>query len=182
MADFRLVSGRQKETRGIVLNRDERTMRVLLALEVNVSYSTSYLNTFHLTIKGSRLYQTYHYIIQTANSNFSPFSTSRYQSLKLFFIVSKLIDEQQYLLRSSCHHLHTERAFPLSLALRKRGICSSNETFQLHSNELTTITTTVNTLTDVGTISVSSARRYNVFILSHTPTQEGWELILGWEK
>ena len=58
MADFRIVSGRRKETRGIVLNRDERTMRVLLALEVNVSYSTSYLNTFHPTIKGSRLYHS----------------------------------------------------------------------------------------------------------------------------
>ena len=58
MADFRLVSGRGKETRDIVLNRDERTMRVLLALEVNVSYSTSYLNAFHPTIKGSRLYHS----------------------------------------------------------------------------------------------------------------------------
>ena len=131
MADFRIVSGRRKETRGIVLNREERTMRVLLALEVNVSYSTSYLNTFHPPLKDQD------YIIQTAHSNFSPFSTSRYQSLKLFFIVSKLIDEQQYLLRSSCHHLHTKRAFPLSLALRKRSICSSNETFKLHYNELT---------------------------------------------
>ena len=131
MAVFRLVSGRRKETRGIVFNRDERTMRVLLAPEVIVSYSTSYLNTFHPTIKGSSLYHS------NCSFKFSPFSTSRYGSLKLFFIVSKLIEEQQYLLRSSCHPLHTKRAFPLSLALRRRSIYSSNETFKLRYNELT---------------------------------------------
>ena len=39
--------------------------------------------------------------------------------------------EHQYLLRSSCHPIHTKRAFPLSFALRIRRICSSNETYSL---------------------------------------------------
>ena len=39
--------------------------------------------------------------------------------------------EHEYLLRSSCHPLHTKRAFPFSLALRIRCIFSSNETYNL---------------------------------------------------
>ena len=40
------------------------------------------------------------------------------------------------LLHSSCHPIHTKRAIPLSLALRLRGICSTNETLTLRTNEL----------------------------------------------
>ena len=40
--------------------------------------------------------------------------------------------EHQYrVLGSSCHPLHTKRAFPFSLALRIPRICSSNETYNL---------------------------------------------------
>ena len=43
-------------------------------------------------------------------------------------LYTKPTAEHQYLLRSSCHPLQTKRAFPFSLALRIRRICSSNET------------------------------------------------------
>ena len=47
------------------------------------------------------------------------------------FLYTKPKAEHQYLLRSSCHPLHTERAFPFSLALRVRPMCSSSETYNL---------------------------------------------------
>jgi len=59
----------------------------------------------------------------------------------------------------------TKRGCPFRLALRIRRIYFSNETFKLRRNELTQAQYT---LTDVDTISVSSTRRYKVFIRSHT--------------
>ena len=52
-------------------------------------------------------------------------------------LYTKSTAEHQNLLRSSCHPLHTKRAFPFSLALRIQSVCSSNETFKLRCNELT---------------------------------------------
>ena len=52
-------------------------------------------------------------------------------------LYTKPTDEHQSLLRSSCHPLHTKWAFPFSLALRIRRICSSNETFKLRCDEST---------------------------------------------
>ena len=47
-------------------------------------------------------------------------------------LYTKPTAEHQYrVLCSSCHHLHTKRAFSFSLALRIRRICSSNETYNL---------------------------------------------------
>ena len=46
-------------------------------------------------------------------------------------LYTKPTAEHQYLLRSSCHPLQAKRAFPFSLALRIRRICSSNETSSL---------------------------------------------------
>ena len=46
-------------------------------------------------------------------------------------LFTKPTAEHQYLLRSSCHPLHTKRPFPFSLALRIRTICSSNETYNI---------------------------------------------------
>ena len=46
-------------------------------------------------------------------------------------LYTKPTAEHQYLLHSSCHPLQTKRAFPFSLALRIRRICSSNETSSL---------------------------------------------------
>ena len=64
-------------------------------------------------------------------------------------LYTKPTDEQQYLLRSSCHplHMHTKRAFPFSLDLRIQRICSSIEMFKLRCNEHKH-----NTVTDVDTI------------------------------
>ena len=52
-------------------------------------------------------------------------------------LYTKPTAEHQYFLRSSCHPLHTKRAFPFSLALRIQSVCSSNETFKLRCNQLT---------------------------------------------
>ena len=52
-------------------------------------------------------------------------------------LYTKPTAEHQYFLRSSCHPLHTKRAFLFSLALRIQSVCSSNETFKLRCNELT---------------------------------------------
>ena len=51
---------------------------------------------------------------------------------------TKPTNTHQYLLHSSCHATHTKRAIPLSLALRLRRICSTEETFTLRTNELMT--------------------------------------------
>ena len=58
-------------------------------------------------------------------------------SITEIVLYTKPAAEHQYLLRSSCHPLHTKRAFPFSLALRIQSVCSSNETFKLRCNELT---------------------------------------------
>ena len=51
-------------------------------------------------------------------------------------LYTKPTDKHQYLLQSSCHPLYTKRAISFSLALRLRRICSSDESFTLHANEL----------------------------------------------
>ena len=43
-----------------------------------------------------------------------------------------------HLLYSSCHPLHTKNAIPFSLALRLRLICSTDETFNIRTAQLTT--------------------------------------------
>ena len=58
-------------------------------------------------------------------------------SITEIVLYTKPAAEHQYLLRSSCHPLHTKRAFSFSLALRIQSVCSSNETFKLRCNELT---------------------------------------------
>ena len=51
-------------------------------------------------------------------------------------LYTKPTDKHQYLVHSSCHSIHTKCAIPLSLALRLRRICSTNETLTLRTNEL----------------------------------------------
>ena len=86
-------------------------------------------------------------LYQSAHSNLSPFSTSRCPSMMVSIIAivlyTKPTAEHQYLLRASCHPLHTKRAFPFILVLRVRRICSS----------------------------ITRTGRYNVFMLPHTLTQ-----------
>ena len=50
----------------------------------------------------------------------------------------KPTDKHQHLLYSSCHPLHTKNAIPFSLALRLRRICSTDETFNIRTAQLTT--------------------------------------------
>ena len=51
-------------------------------------------------------------------------------------LYSKPTDKHQYSLVSSCHHQHTKRAIPFSLALRLRRICSDPDNYKLRTNEL----------------------------------------------
>ena len=53
-------------------------------------------------------------------------------------LYTKPTDKHQHLLYSSCHPLHTKKAISFSLALRLRRICSTDETFKIHTTELTT--------------------------------------------
>ena len=103
IADFRLVGGRRKETRGITLKpgweNDERIL--LLAPEVNALTDVlfhplpKYLSS-HYQIHIKLLIQ---YFLLSLGQGVPQWC---YRSLKLFFIV-KTTDEHQYLLRSSCH-------------------------------------------------------------------------------
>ena len=49
---------------------------------------------------------------------------------------SKPTDNHQYLLRTSCHPTHTKRTISLSLALRLRRICSTDNFFNKRCREL----------------------------------------------
>ena len=53
-------------------------------------------------------------------------------------LYTKPTDKHQHLLYSSCHPLHTKNAIPFSLALRLRRICSTDETFNIRTAQLTT--------------------------------------------
>ena len=50
---------------------------------------------------------------------------------------AKPIDKHQYLLKSSCHPSHTKQSILLSMALRLRRICSTDEFFNTRSDALT---------------------------------------------
>ena len=102
-------------------------------------------------------------LYQTAHSNLCPFSTSRDPSM-MISIIEIILGTKP----SDEHVTPHKKRFPIPPSLRIRRIYFSNETFKLRRNELIQAQYT---LTDVDTISVSSTRRYNVFIRSHTPTQ-----------
>ena len=89
-------------------------------------------------------------LYQSTHSNLSPFSTSRCPSMMASIIeivlYTKPTAERQYLLRASCHPLHTKRAFPALLQP-----CPENTTYMFLQREQEDTT--------------------NVFILSHSLTQ-----------
>ena len=89
-------------------------------------------------------------LYQSTHSNLSPFSTSRCPSMMASIIeivlYNKPTAERQYLLRASCHPLHTKRAFPALLQP-----CPENTTYMFLQREQEDTT--------------------NVFILSHSLTQ-----------
>ena len=136
-------------------------MRVLLAPTVTSSdRSTSTIHTESL--RPLQIYPYYKRIIpsltwipfipllnlyQSAHSNVSPFSTSRCPSMMASIIgivvYNKPTAEHQYLLRSPCHPFRTKRVFPFTLPWEYDVYVPPTRR----------------------TISVSSTRRYSVFIL-----------------
>ena len=90
---------------------------------------SSYLNSIHPTIKFTSNYSftSIPFLDVNVSVNNGNITTDLY---------TKTTDKHQYLLHSSRHPQHTKRAFPFSLALRLRRICSSDETFKQRSNEL----------------------------------------------
>ena len=92
---------------------------------------TTYLNNIHPTIKF------------TSNHSFTsiPFldvSVSLCNGTITTDLYTMATNKHQYLLQSSCHPKHTKRAIPFSSALKRRRICSSDDTFTLRTNELKT--------------------------------------------
>ena len=90
---------------------------------------TSYLNSIHPTLKFTSNHSSKSLPFLDVNFVNGIIETDLY---------TKPIDKHQYLLHSSCHPHHTKRAIPFSLFLKRRRICSSNETFTLRTNELKT--------------------------------------------
>ena len=90
---------------------------------------TSYLNSIHPTIKFTSNYSftSIPFLDVSVSVNNGNITTDLY---------TKTTDKHQYLPHSSRHPQHTKRAIPFSLALRLRRICSSDGTFNQHSNEL----------------------------------------------
>ena len=90
-------------------------------------FSISYQNTLHPTIKfaSNYLFKSFSFLYLKVSLN------DRMGSAGIIEIVLSLNLQLNIstFLRSSCHPLHTKRAFPFSLALRIRRICSSNEMY-----------------------------------------------------
>ena len=109
-------------------------------LTINVFFYLSYLNTLHPTSKFI-IYQT------ILSFNISLFSKSRCPSMMASIIgivvYNKPTAEHQYLLRSPCHPFRTKRVFPFTLPWEYDVYVPPTRR----------------------TISVSSTRRYSVFIL-----------------
>ena len=97
----------------------------------NLKISIDYLNNIHPSIKFTSSHSSANVSFLDVNvslTNDGNISTDLY---------TKPTDKHQHLLYLSCHPLHT-KAFPFSLALRLRRICSADETFDLRAAQLTT--------------------------------------------
>ena len=98
----------------------------------NLKIFIDYLNNIHPTIKFTSSHSSTNVSFLDVNvslTNDSNISTDLY---------TKPTDKHQHLLYSSCHPLHTKNAIPFSLALRLRRICSTDETFNIRTAQLTT--------------------------------------------
>ena len=82
--------------------------------EENLKTLLNYLNSLHPTIKF-----TQEYSISSLQS--LPFQTDLY---------TKPTDKHQYLLKASCHSIHTKRLFPFTFAIRLRRTCSTDFLFE----------------------------------------------------
>ena len=98
----------------------------------NLKIFIDYLNNIHPTIKFTISHSSTNVSFLDVNvslTNDGNISTDLY---------TKPTDKHQHLLYSSCHPLHTKNAIPFSLALRLRRICSTDETFNIRTAQLTT--------------------------------------------
>ena len=98
----------------------------------NLKIFIDYLNNIHPTIKFTSSHSSTNVSFLDVNvslTNAGNISTDLY---------TKPTDKHQHLLYSSCHPLHTKNAVPFSLALRLRRICSTDETFNIRTAQLTT--------------------------------------------
>ena len=98
----------------------------------NLKIFIDYLNNIHPTIKFTSSHSSTNVSFLDVNvslTNDGNISTDLY---------TKPTDKHQHLLYSSCHPLHTKNAIPFSLALRLRRICSTDETFNIRTAQLTT--------------------------------------------
>ena len=98
----------------------------------NLKIFIDYLDNIHPTIKFTSSHSSTNVSFLDVNvslNNAGNISTDLY---------TKPTDKHQHLLYSSRHPLHTKNAIPFSLALRLRRICSTDETFNIRTAQLTT--------------------------------------------
>ena len=98
----------------------------------NLKIFIDYLNNIHPTIKFISSHSSTNipfFDVNVSLTNDGNISTD---------LCTKPTDKHQHLLYSSCHPLHTKKAIPFSLALRLRRICSTDETFNTRTAQLTT--------------------------------------------
>ena len=122
----------------------------------NLKIFIDYLNNIHPTIKftSSQCSTNVSFLdVNVSLTNAGNISTDLY---------TKPTDKHQHLLYSSCHPLHTKNAIPFSLALRLRRICSTDETFNIRTAQLTTLT-----YSNEATNETLSLNKYNVPPTSH---------------
>ena len=98
----------------------------------NLKIFIDYLNNIHPTIKftSSPFSTNVSFLdVNVSLTNDGNISTDLY---------TKPTDKHQHLLYSSCHPLHTKNVIPFNPALRLRRICSTYETFNIRTAQLTT--------------------------------------------
>ena len=98
----------------------------------NLKIFIDYLNNIHPTIKFTSSHSSTNILFLDVNVSLTNDGNI---SIDLY---TKPTDKHQHLLYSSCHPLHTKKAIPFSLALRLRRICSTDETFNTRTAQLTT--------------------------------------------
>ena len=97
----------------------------------NLKIFNDYLNNIHPTIKFTSSHSS-------TNVSFLDVNVSLTNAGNISTDLYTKPDKHQHLLYSSCHPLHTKNAIPFSLAPRLRRICSTDETFNICTAQLTT--------------------------------------------
>ena len=105
----------------------------------NLKILIDYLKNIHSTIKFTSSYSSTLLPLLFYNVSFLDVNVSLTNDSNISTdLYTKPTDKHQHLLYSSCHPLHTKNAIPFSLALRLRRICSTDETFNIRTAQLTT--------------------------------------------